>query len=91
MIAYHNEDTGESQQIRMELELVMTAIGCSVRKAITRLQHEQACSAGVSYSPNHEQHEVNVEALERALRSALVTMSEMSATIEHALGEEIER
>lgn len=91
MTAYHDQDSGESQHIRMELELVMTAIGCSVRKAITRLQHEQACSAGVSYSPNHEQHEVNVEALERALRSALATMGEMSATIERALDEDIER
>jgi hypothetical protein len=80
-------EIGEAHRIQLELDLVMSAIGCSVRKAITRLQHEQACAAGVSYSASHEQHEENVAALELSLRDALCTLHEMTVTIQRALDE----
>jgi hypothetical protein len=78
-------EIGEAHRIQLELDLVMSAIGCSVRKTITRYQHEQACAAGVSYSAVHEQHEENMLALELSLRDALATMQEMSAKIQQAL------
>jgi hypothetical protein len=80
-------DMGEAHRISMELDLVMSAIGCSVRKAITRLQHEQLCAHGVSYSATHEQHEENVAMLQQSLQSALATMQELSNNIEQTLRE----
>lgn len=79
-------DSGDSMQARMELELVMSAVGCSVRKAITRWQHEQNCLAGISfYGANLEQLECNAESLEHSLQAALTRMNELAETIQQAL------
>ncbi len=76
----------EADRILSELQIVITALHCSVRKTVTRLQHEQMSASFISqYTAEFEQHEASRAQLEAALRAALSTMQELSGKITAAL------
>ncbi len=81
-----SEKQGETQRIVLEVDIVLVALRSSVRQAITRCQHEQACANGYSTNyANFEIHTANVEKLEAALQSCQTTMEQLLAEIHEAM------
>jgi hypothetical protein len=79
------EKHGEAQRIVLEVDIVLVALRSSVRQAITRYQHEQACANGHSMNYAHfEIHTANVAKLEAALHNCRTTMEQLLTELNEA-------